>query len=317
MIDSNHNIHFPVYNIKAISRLVGLSPITLRAWERRYGLPLPRRGDQGYRLYSEYDLRALRWIRSQLESGLSISRAVKYLNELRASGRDPAADNAVAVTDSTISPYTLVPQFRQALESFDDGMANEILRRAFALYSVDSVLMDIIQPTLIELGEAWHRGEMPIAVEHFATQFCMQHLNSMLASSAAPSRNGVIVAACAPGEAHQVGLLSLVVMLRWRGWDVKFLGPNLSLERLAEALAPIHPRLLLFTATLPETAHNLTGLSEILSDFPEPKPLIILGGQAFNHTRLPESIPAIYLNASPTLMVTAIEKRMTDPQNKD
>lgn len=317
MTDSNYNIHFPVYNIKAISRLVGVSPITLRAWERRYGLPLPRRGDQGYRLYSEYDLRTLHWIQDQLESGFSISRAVKYLNELRTNGQDPAAENTLSVVDPIISPHTLVIQFRQALEIFNDSMANEILRRAFALYSVDSVLMEIIQPTLIELGEAWHRGEMPIAVEHFATQFCMQHLNSMLASSAAPSRNGVIVAACAPGETHQVGLLSLVVMLRWRGWDVKFLGPDLKLERLAEALAPLHPRLLLFTATLPETARNLTSLSELLPHFADPKPLVILGGQAFDHMRLPESVPAIYLNASPTLMVTAIEKRMTDPQNKD
>jgi MerR family transcriptional regulator, light-induced transcriptional regulator len=37
----------------------------------------------------------------------------------------------------------------------------------------------------------------------------------------------VIVAACAPGEMHQIGLLMLVVMLRWRGWDVKYLGPDL------------------------------------------------------------------------------------------
>jgi DNA-binding transcriptional MerR regulator len=317
MTDSNHNLHFPVYNIKAVSRLVGLSPITLRAWERRYGLPLPRRGDQGYRLYSEYDLRTLRWIQSQLDSGLSISRAVKYLNELRANSKDPAIESTLSVTDPVISTQSLGIQFRQALEIFNDSAANEILRRAFALYSVDSVLMEITQPTLIELGEAWHRGEMPIAVEHFATQFCMQHLNSMLASSATPSRSGVIVAACAPGETHQVGLLSLVVMLRWRGWDVKFLGPDLKLERLAEALAPLHPRLLLFTATLPETARNLTGLGELLPQFSDPKPLVVLGGQAFQHMRLPESVPAIYLNASPTLMVTAIEKLMTHPQNKD
>jgi DNA-binding transcriptional MerR regulator len=317
MTDANHNMHFPIYNIKAVSRLLGLSAITLRAWERRYGLPLPRRGDQGYRLYSEYDLSTLRWIQSQLNSGFSISRAVKYLNELRANGKDPAVESNLAVNDPVISTHSLVVQFRQALETFNDNAANEILRRAFALYSVDSVLMEIIQPTLIELGETWHRGEMPIAVEHFATQFCMQHLNSMLASSVIPSRSGVIVAACAPGETHQVGLLSLVVMLRWRGWDVKFLGPDLKLERLAEALAPLHPRLLLFTATLSETAHNLIALGELLPHFPDPKPLVILGGQAFQHMCLPESVPAIYLNASPTLMVTAIEKLMNHSPNKD
>ena len=57
-----HNDQVPVYNIKAVSRLVGLLPVTLRAWERRYGLPAPSRGEQGYRLYSERDLHVLRWL---------------------------------------------------------------------------------------------------------------------------------------------------------------------------------------------------------------------------------------------------------------
>ena len=83
-----------VYNIKAVARLIGLLPVTLRAWERRYGLPNPQRGDQGYRLYSEYDLQTLRWIKNQMDAGLSISRAVDYLTELRQAGKDPAAKPA-------------------------------------------------------------------------------------------------------------------------------------------------------------------------------------------------------------------------------
>jgi len=50
----------PVYNIKAVAQLLGILPVTLRAWERRYGMPSPSRGQQGYRLYSEYDVRILR-----------------------------------------------------------------------------------------------------------------------------------------------------------------------------------------------------------------------------------------------------------------
>ena len=92
MEDNKRDVRLPVYNIKAVSRLVGLLPVTLRAWERRYGLPLPQRGDQGYRLYSDYDLNTLRWIKIQLETGLSISRVVEYLNELRTSGKDPAVE---------------------------------------------------------------------------------------------------------------------------------------------------------------------------------------------------------------------------------
>jgi MerR family transcriptional regulator, light-induced transcriptional regulator len=316
MEDNQRNDHLPVYNIKAVSLLIGLLPVTLRAWERRYGLPLPQRGNQGYRLYSDYDVNTLRWIKVQLDEGLSISRAVEYLNVLRANGKDPAAEPPSLQLEPSVSTSALAQQFRVALEHFNDFTASEILRRAFTIHSVDTVLMDVIQPTLIELGEVWHRGDLPIAVEHFATQFCMQHLHSLMSSSAAPTRDGVIVAACAPGESHQIGLLSLLVMLRWRGWDVKYLGPDLKLDRLAEALTPLHPRMLLFTATLAETANNLSNLNELLAQFPGPKPLVMLGGQAFNHMRLPESVPAIYLNASPTITVATIEKLMRDSKTK-
>src|SRR5512141_472070 len=115
----------PVYNIKAVARLVGLLPVTLRAWERRYGLPLPRRGDQGYRLYSEYDLRTLRWLKNQLESGLSISRAVDYLNGLRISGRDPAGEILVPAPLQPASTGSLQAQLLQALTRFDEQAAGE------------------------------------------------------------------------------------------------------------------------------------------------------------------------------------------------
>ena len=315
----NHNDHLPIYNIKAVSKLVGLLPVTLRAWERRYGMPQPERGEQGYRLYSEYDVRTLRWLKTQIEAGLSIGRAVEYLNELRSSGYDPAAEpsyrmprtpEADRILSSEPSLQHLYQQLLDALITFDEATALEVMRRAFALYSVDQVLMNVVEPVLVALGDAWHRGELPIAVEHYATQFCMQHLSSMLAAAAPPSRPGVIVAACAPGEMHQIGLLMLVVMLRWRGWDVKYLGPDLQLDRLAEALEPIQPQILMFSANRPMTATHLTQLPDIISRFPDPQPLVVLGGQAFKNTRLSETVSALYLDLPPTETVEQIEVLM-------
>jgi DNA-binding transcriptional MerR regulator len=302
------NHHLPVYNIKAVSHLVGLLPVTLRAWERRYGLPLPQRGDQGYRLYSEYDVRMLRWIKSQLDAGLSISRAVEYLNELRILGKDPAEELPNIRPQPSVATQHLVQHLRLALEHFNDGAAAEILRQALTVYTIDTVLTEIIQPTLVEFGEAWHRGELPIAVEHFATQFCMQYLNTLATSSAPPTREGILTAACAPGETHQIGLLSLVVMLRWRGWEVKYLGPDLKLERIEEALVPLKPKVMLFTATMPQNAARLGEIGAILERFPDPKPLLVLGGRAFHEFRLPDSIPAIYLDDSPARTVAMIEQ---------
>jgi DNA-binding transcriptional MerR regulator len=297
----------PVYNIKAVAQLVGLLPVTLRAWERRYGLPTPGRGDQGYRLYSEYDVRTLRWLKNQLDSGMSISRAVTYLNDLRTKGRDPAEPAPQA---SGLEPASF-NAFRQnllsSLRQFDDTTANDIFRRAFAIYSVDQVLSEIVKPMLVEVGEAWHRGELAITTEHYITQFCTQHLMSMLGASSSPTRHGTIVAAGAPGEMHQIGLLMLVVMLRWRGWDVKYLGPDLKLDMLEEALRPLHPNMILFTATRLEAAQNLSVLPEVLKRFRPISPLVVLGGSAFKSYRLPENPLIHYLDDVPTQTIASIE----------
>lgn len=304
------DFHAPIYNIKAVARLVRLLPVTLRAWERRYGLPVPQRGGQGYRLYSEHDVRTLRWLKNQVDAGLSIGRASVLLHELRAKGQDPAVD-AAPMADQPTTPDVLQQQLMFALHQYNESSALETLSRAFSLYPLDQVLVDVIQPVMVAIGEKWHAGEATVAIEHFATQFFMQHLMSMLAAAGAPVRSGTIVAGCAPGETHQIGLLMLVVMLRWRGWDVKYLGADMSLENLAEALEPLHPRMLLFTATRPEAAAALQPLKSLLQHFPPPVPQVVLGGQAFQQPVDAADLPGEVLSGSPKEMVHAIEVKLS------
>jgi methanogenic corrinoid protein MtbC1 len=174
-------------------------------------------------------------------------------------------------------------------------------------------LEEVIRPALVEIGERWHRGELPVATEHFATQFCLRHLNSMLSAIGAPSRPGLIVAACAPGELHEIGLLMLVVMLRWRGWEVMYLGPNLQLARLDEAIGPQHPRLLLFTATRVEAVQALMDLPAILQRFPQPPPRVAIGGQAVRHSLARPHADFVFIDdASPSEMVKTVEALMSE-----
>ncbi len=306
----DRNMHLPLYNVKAVSRMLGLRPVTLRAWERRYGLPSPKRNRQGYRMYSEHDLRTLRWLKQQIDAGLNISRAVEYLAEMRSAGNDPLSEVQVHQAAQPISLEQLCAHLEKALTSFDERTATESIRRAFALYAVEQVLMQVIQPALIHIGEAWHRDEIAIAVEHYASQFCLQHLMSMLASSTTAGHSGLILAACAPGEMHHIGLLMLVIMLRWRGWDVRYLGPALDLDRFVASLAPLRPKLILFSATRTESALRLLELNQLLNDFPPPKPIIVLGGQGFTGDQLPNPLPGLILDAPADEAVGIIENIM-------
>jgi MerR family transcriptional regulator, light-induced transcriptional regulator len=299
---------YPVYNIKAISNMVGLLPVTLRAWERRYSFLHPRRGNQGYRLYSENDLQTLRWVKTQVDSGLSISRAVDHLNDLRVKGLDPTDEVQKEMAVNSVAIETISKQLFDSIISFNNTAASETMRRAFAVYSVDQVLSQVVTPTLIEIGEAWHQGNLPVATEHYASQFFLQHLMSMLTTTMPPTHHQVIIASGAPGEEHQIGLLMLVVMMRWRGWDIKYLGPNIVLDRLPEALAPLNPRMLLFSATTVENAQKLFEIGPILNQFAEPTPVLVFGGQGFKTLPLPGSLKAIKLDDSPEATVMNLEQ---------
>src|SRR5215208_7309322 len=81
----------PAFNLKVVLKETGLAADTLRAWERRYGLPIPQRSAGGHRLYSQRDIETIKWLLKRQAEGLSISRAVDLWNEQLASGSDPLA----------------------------------------------------------------------------------------------------------------------------------------------------------------------------------------------------------------------------------
>jgi len=63
----------PRHPIRVVAQRTGLTPATLRAWERRYGAVDPGRSDAGQRLYSDRDLERLTVLRTLTEAGRPIS----------------------------------------------------------------------------------------------------------------------------------------------------------------------------------------------------------------------------------------------------
>ena len=68
-----------LFPIREVSRLTGVNAVTLRAWERRYGLIQPIRTDSGHRLYSQADIDEIRRILGWLERGVAVSKVGSIL----------------------------------------------------------------------------------------------------------------------------------------------------------------------------------------------------------------------------------------------
>jgi len=305
----------PIYNIKSVSEMTGIAPVTLRAWERRYGFPNPERTETGYRLYSEYEIAALNWLRMQTENGLSIGQAVKLLKGLISGGETPLAQypSSAKIEKATHQSIEQINKaYVEALIVMDEEAANSVMRTAQNMYPIDTVMLEIFSPVMNTIGEMWHDGEISITTEHFATHHIRMQLMNALDATKSTAKRGTIIAGCAPKEWHEIGLLMLTVMLRWRGWSVTYLGANLSLEKMGETLERLKPDMILFSATKQEAAEELEGLVQVLDAFPDKKPIIGLGGLAFiENPTLTNRIPGTFLGANAKDAVNLIENMLS------
>ena len=292
----------PTYNLKAVVQETGLKPDTLRAWERRYGIPEPNRTDGGHRLYSQHDINTLKWLLARQDEGLSISRAVALWHSLGEEGQDPlhvyplahaAEPPAYRVIDSGGAIVELRRAWVEACLAFDERRAEAVLNQAFSYYAPETVCFELLQKALVEVGQGWYEGEVSVQQEHFTSALAMRRLDSLLAATPAPTRPGRILVGCPPGEIHTFSPLLVSFLLRRRGWDVLYLGADVPTNRLQATIERTKPDLVVFSAQLLETAASLLDVAYFLRDVNLP-----LGYSGYIFGAVPEltrRIPGHYL----------------------
>ena len=316
----------PAYNIKVVLNQTGIAADTLRAWERRYGLPVPQRTAGGHRLYSDYDIETIKWLLAQQEEGLSISRAVDLWNETIASGSDPLADS---VSTDSASPLTVPPaapdstlgtfrtEWVKACMDFDEIAAEQILNQAFSVFPVESVCTDVLQKGMSEIGILWYENNLSVQQEHFASNLAMRRLDALFSATPAPTRKQTILVGCPADEWHTFTPLLISLLLRRRGYKVVYLGANVPSDRFIGTVEDTKADLVLLVAqqlvsaaTLQQVAHTLVNKNIPLA----------YGGRIFNlRPSLQNYIPGYFLGNDVGAAIGEIEnilKSKTIPQAK-
>ncbi|MFN8471372.1 MAG: MerR family transcriptional regulator [Anaerolineae bacterium] len=300
----------PLFNIKAVEQATGVRTSTLRAWERRHGILAPERTDSGYRLYSQRDIALIRWLKHQLEHGMTISHAVALMNAQTSHEHVPAL-NLQLVDASPLAEAK--SRLREALLDLNETMANVALGEAFSRWPVEMVCLRIIAPIMVEIGDGWARGEVSIAEEHFATHYVRQKLLSLMASASHRSTGRPILTASAPDDHHELGILFVALFLQRAGWEVIHLGPNLAAEGLVDTLIRLRPALLAVSATHEEAARNILDIAHQVELVPPPRPVLGFGGQAFNdNPSMQALIPGVYLGRNADETVETVERLMRE-----
>ena len=296
----------PAFNLKAVLRETGLAADTLRAWERRYGLPTPQRTAGGHRLYSQYDIETIKWLIARQAEGLSISRAVDLWNEQTASGSDPLA--ALAPINMTISQSipTNIPadttldsiraEWIQACMNFSEVQAEQALNKAFSIFPVEAVCVDVLQRGMSEIGNLWYENRASVQQEHFASGLAMRRLDALLSASPAPTRPQTILMGCPASEWHTFTPLLLALLLRRRGLNVIYLGANVPTERFSETAQKVKANLVILVA---QTLNSAAHLQHAALSLSAQKVNVAFGGRIFSlRPGIVEFVPGHYLGAT-------------------
>jgi MerR family transcriptional regulator, light-induced transcriptional regulator len=207
----------------AAAVMLGVSPNTLRSWERRYGFPKPLRSAGGHRQYSLTEIEALRLTLSETHN---VSSAISLARER---GEGP----------STPSRLT------GAFASFDEDAANRLLEESLGLRSVERTIEEVLLEAVSSLEEpGGATAEYEFAWRHAVGWLAAQRRLAPPASR----REGIMVFdASAPCDLDAVYAQALEIVLRRAGFRTLTLTPAIEPVRLGRALRALDPAAVVLT----------------------------------------------------------------------
>jgi DNA-binding transcriptional MerR regulator len=220
----------PTYSLGAVVRLTGLSPHLLRAWERRYGAVSPQRTEGGTRRYRESEVARLRLLHAAVQAGHRIGDVANL--------DDPELRRLLELERTQPSPP--LSEIREATRRLDLDAVERLVGRQLAGLGPRDFAKQVVEPLMRELGERWEQGECCVASEHLLSAVARSYLGAMLLRASSSAHSPPILLTTPPGERHELGLLMSAVAAADAGGNPVYLGPELPLEELTEAVANLN-----------------------------------------------------------------------------
>jgi MerR family transcriptional regulator, light-induced transcriptional regulator len=207
----------PGIRTNAAAEVLGVSPNTLRSWERRYGYPVPKRTPGNHR---NYELVELQTLRDALAETRNISSAIELARQRQAA---PASDDSLLA----------------AFESFDEEAADRAIEESLVLRPLERTVEELLLPAVDRLAaDAEREAEL-----EFAARWAMGWLHGARRLATRASRPaGILLLDSSRGrEAEAVHAQALDLALRRAGFRVLMLSDELGEERMERALGALDP----------------------------------------------------------------------------
>ncbi len=202
----------------AAAVMLGVSPNTLRSWERRYGFPQPQRSSGGHRQYALAEIEALRLTLAETQN---VSSAVALAQQR---GEGPSSPSRLAT----------------AFTSFDEESANRLLEESLTLRSLERTVEEVLLQAVESLGQGPEAG----AEYEFAWRHATGWMSAMKRLSPPASHPEGILILDGAGQCELDGLhaQALELLLRRSGLRTLTLSPAIDPTRLGRALRALRPQ---------------------------------------------------------------------------
>jgi MerR family transcriptional regulator, light-induced transcriptional regulator len=247
------------YSLGATSRLSGVSPAVMRAWEARYAAVVPERTPGGTRRYRSADIERLRLLKALVAAGRRISEVAQLdVAELR------------RLTQAIGEPLDpAIEAVFGALDRMDAAETERLLALRLASLGPLRFAIDFAMPLARAIGERWASARTSVAAEHLATSTLRSLLGSALRPPPTPLSGPPLVFATPEYERHELGLLVAALVALSAGAVPIYLGPDLPLDEIAASVASSKATALVLSivALAPDDAEPaLRGLRARLDD---------------------------------------------------
>jgi methanogenic corrinoid protein MtbC1 len=149
---------------------------------------------------------------------------------------------------------------------------------------VQDIYLRVFQPVQREVGALWQQGRIDLAQEHYctaATQLIMSRLYPYVFGTERRGRR--LLAACVGGELHEIGIRMVADFFQMAGWDTYYVGANIPVPDLLQAVVEQQPDVLALSVTLEGHVPWVAELIALLRRTEIGREMCVLvGGQPFS-----------------------------------
>ncbi len=265
------------FSIKDLEHFTGIKSHTIRAWEQRYNLLVPKRTATNIRYYSGEDLKKLLNVGYLIEHGGKISKVAQLSNEaLIEEVRD------MQMEEGGLS--AVFSQLKLSMLNYDEVLFKEVVDMYSNEHGLDRTVLDVFLPLLSQIGVLWLTNTICPAQEHFISHLMRQELHAAVSDVAIPVREDhpPIVLYLPEREIHDISLLFIHFLCRTHGMKSIFLGASVPFSDLV-TVGDQFPNAVFvsYCTTHPSSSESSDYVELIEAEFAETENQFLLGGKVF------------------------------------